>query len=35
MGLEAPETERVEIEAAEPLRLPAPQPDTEPVGAPE
>ena len=35
MGLETPETERVEIEAPEPLRLPVQEPEVEPVGAPE
>ena len=35
MGLETSQTERVEIEAPVPLRLPAQQSETEPVGAPE
>jgi hypothetical protein len=34
MGLETPETERVQIPAPEPLQVPVPQPTPEPVPAP-
>lgn len=34
MGLETPETERIEVPAPQPLQVPVPEPVREPVGAP-